>query len=144
MFFYIQKSEDLKDSTGLPQRYLTDILNQLLKIGLITKKNGKFIPSQFKTSKSMIKLPQLTVLVAKQKKEAIIEDVFQGRKENTRTAIVCVLKKWNELTYESLYDETKQMTRFLLSEHDFINSLDELIATDLVVKGKNGKYRYLT
>ena len=138
------EGKNISDATGLPQRYLTDILIQLTKAGLIAKKNGKYVASQFKTSKSIVKLPQLTMLTSKQKKENAIGDIFEGRKESTRSAIVCALKKWNELSFDALFEESQQLTRFILNKHDFINTLDDLIATDLVVKGRNGKYRYCT
>ena len=135
-------NNDLKEITGIPSRYLVDILNQLVKFGLVAKKNGKYVAAPFKATKSSVKLPQLSMIAAKQKKERPVEDIFQGRKESIRTSITCSLKKWGELPFDALYEETKQSFRFLLSENDFRNFLDELIATDIIVKGTNGKYRF--
>lgn len=128
--------------TGIQSNYLQEIVGQLAKSGLIAKKNGKFVANPFKVTKSSVKFPPLGMVITGQKKERNEEDVFKGRKESIRMSIVCTLKKWNELPFDVLFDEAKRIFKFPINESDFKIFIDDLIATDVIVKGTNGNYRY--
>ncbi|EAY08431.1 hypothetical protein TVAG_354900 [Trichomonas vaginalis G3] len=128
---------------GLTQKCIPEVVNALLKLGLIQRMAGKYIlASNFKPQRKLNKLPQLSIFLPQVPRKLDHKELFSKKKPKLEFLITRTMKNYEGVSADELYQQIANTSQFSIHRKEFDCCIASLIATEQITMDCNQKLHY--